>query len=393
MVNITLSAIVPSTIPTEGWKVGYRIKGTTGAYIVPVGSPFMSSPITFTTTDAVGTLYEGYIRRDCGAIESTDYFWVTACNCTGSGYSVTPAGTGCFKIESIPAIVTNSGFCLAPSTNSVYSSYGSRIYNVGFDNIDIMSDPSTVDPSIYGVLTTTPQWANPLSSTTVGPMNREGVWIDNNCDGVRDALIVSSGTLVVGAGYTIYNILGSDDFTNVGAGSNTNGTQFIATGTTPANWTNGSTLGIQKTTIAFTYTNTGAARQVFVGVGGDNQFKIVVNGTVVADTGTISGDKQFKLWHLLPVTLNGGDNFFNVIALGDGSSSDSIAMVVYDNTALQLSAATADSQLSILYKTSNLRGTTYDVATCPDGYNLDTSGGSGTYTCKRTLTKSCNTLT
>jgi len=35
----------------------------------------------------------------------------------------------------------------------------------------------------------------------------------------------------------------SDDFTNVGASSNTNGVKFIATGTTPTSWLAGSTLG------------------------------------------------------------------------------------------------------------------------------------------------------
>lgn len=391
MVRITISSLTPSTPPTDGWKVGYRIKGSTGGYTSPVGSPFTSLPIVFDTLDPAGTLYEGYVKRDCGTTESSDFLWVTACNCTTGGYVVNETGTGCKKVETIPAIVTNSGYCLAPSVNGAYGNFGTRIYNFFSDIVDWLSPMGTTDPSIYADITTAPQWCNPLADSTSGPLNREGVWIDSNCDGNRDALTITSGPLVVGAGYTILNFQAGDNFTNVGAASNTNGIQFVATGTTPTNWTNGTTLGIQKTTLAFIFNNTGIARTIYVGVGGDNQFKLVVNGTVIADTGTVFDNKQFKIWHIFPITIGVGINYFNVIALGDGSPSDSIGMVIYDNTPAQLIAATNDSQLNILYKTSTLRGTTYDVATCQDGYNLDTSGGSGSYVCTRVLEKVCNT--
>jgi hypothetical protein len=55
---------------------------------------------------------------------------------------------------------------------------------------------------------------------------------------------IDTGTLTVGVTYTISNYIGSDDFTNVGAPSNTVGVSFVATGTTPANWSSASTLGL-----------------------------------------------------------------------------------------------------------------------------------------------------
>lgn len=392
MVQITLSNPTPNTVPANGWKVGYRIKGSTGAYITPTNSPFTTFPIVFQTTDPAGTLYEGYIKRDCGSLESTVFLWQTSCNCTTSGYVVDELGTGCKKTESIPAMVTNSNFCLAPSVNAVYSSYGSRVYNFGFTLSDIIANPGTVNPNINMELSATPQWNNPTSDPTIGPMNREGVWVDSNCDGNRDSLTITSGSLVVGATYQMITYNAGDDFTNVG-GTNSSGGTFVATGTTPTRWTNGSIIGVYKTTIAFTFNNTDAARVVYVGIGGDNQFKLQVNSIVIIDTGTTPSDKQFKMWHIIPVNLIVGVNYFNVIAIGDGSINDSIAMVVYDNTLLQLSSATSDTQLNILYKTSSLRGTTYDVATCQSGYNLDSSGGRGNYTCTRVLRKPCNTAT
>lgn len=52
----------------------------------------------------------------------------------------------------------------------------------------------------------------------------------------------TSGLLVVGQFYTITEYIAGDDFTNIGATSNATGQTFTATGTTPAAWTNSSTV-------------------------------------------------------------------------------------------------------------------------------------------------------
>jgi len=52
----------------------------------------------------------------------------------------------------------------------------------------------------------------------------------------------TSGFLITGRAYRILTYVATDDFTNVGAGSNASGVVFTATGTTPTNWTNGSTV-------------------------------------------------------------------------------------------------------------------------------------------------------
>jgi hypothetical protein len=53
---------------------------------------------------------------------------------------------------------------------------------------------------------------------------------------------ITSGPLTVGGFYIISTGNAGDNFTNVGAANNNTGTTFIATGTTPAVWTNGSVL-------------------------------------------------------------------------------------------------------------------------------------------------------
>lgn len=57
---------------------------------------------------------------------------------------------------------------------------------------------------------------------------------------------LSSGTITSGARYTIGVYVAGDDFTNVGASSNASGVTFVATGTTPTTWTNGSILRQQN---------------------------------------------------------------------------------------------------------------------------------------------------
>lgn len=52
----------------------------------------------------------------------------------------------------------------------------------------------------------------------------------------------TSGLLTIGKTYKITSYVAGDDFTNVGAASNTTGVVFTATGTTPTTWTNASTL-------------------------------------------------------------------------------------------------------------------------------------------------------
>jgi hypothetical protein len=421
MVEVTISSLTPSTVPTDGWLVRYRIKGTTGGYTTPVGSPYTSLPIVFSTTDAAGTLYEIQVAKDCGTIDS-DWFDVsTPCDCTTAGYTPT-IDDDCRKTTTIDATVSNSGFCLVASTNAVYSSYSSRIYNPTFTNSTLFLPPSTSSADIYGEMTLDPQWANLASSVIAGPLNRNGVWVDSDCDGNKDALgsgidvitILTGGSGYANGSYSNVPILGGS-----GSGATAN---FIVSGgivtivneaSAGSGYVAGESISVDDSligggtgftmevgsvgptslTVSFMYNNVGVARRIFIGVGADNQFKVIVNGVVKADTGTTGSLMQFRMWHIIPVDIVTGINLFNVVAIGDGTFNDAVGMVGYDNTAAEIYAATSDSGLNILFQTSTLRGTTFDVATCPDDYSLDSSGGSGSYTCVKIEIKPCNTAT
>lgn len=61
-------------------------------------------------------------------------------------------------------------------------------------------------------------------------------------DVVTSLAAVTSGTLVDRKRYRILSYVAGDNFTNIGASSNASGVEFIATGSTPTTWTNGSSL-------------------------------------------------------------------------------------------------------------------------------------------------------
>lgn len=248
-----------------------------------------------------------------------------------AGYTLSQDGTFCYQEQTQPPTITNSGYCVAPSQNGAYSNYFTRIYNPGFSqsSLSLFSAPPA---DIFAEFAADFQWSNTVVNATQGPMNRDGVWIDSDCDGNKDALAANS-----------------------------------------------------QVTFAFAYNNTGPARTVYVGIAGDNLFELKVNNNTIAQATNAAIPEHFRIWHVIPVQINNGINYFNFIGTGDGGVNDSLAAVIYDNTPAQIQAATNDSQLNILFHSGQLIGTTIQVATCPAGWNLDTSGGPGNYICRRII--------
>lgn len=76
-------------------------------------------------------------------------------------------------------------------------------------------------------------------------------FIDTDLFDVSKHVTQTSGVLEVGVSYTIITFVAGDNFTNVG-GTNVTGNVFVATGTTPTTYTNGSTLA-HYVTQSYTY--------------------------------------------------------------------------------------------------------------------------------------------
>lgn len=336
MATLTIAFIPLATPPSAGYVVTYRIRGSSGAYTTVLPAP-TTSPVVITGL-ATSTEYEGTIGAHCDTEFGVIVNFIT-CTCP-SGFSVIGNNVFCQKIEYVTPTVTHSGYCLAPSTNNVYTQLETRIYNPGFSYSSINSfTPPSGD--IYAILTTPTIWKNSLGNSSDGPMNKCAVWIDSDCNGIKDSLSV--------------------------------GTQ---------------------TTLAAIFNNFGISRTIYIGIGGDNQFVLKVNSIIIANSpitldGSHNGDRNFKCWHIFPVTVVPGINDINVVGTGDGSSVDSIGMTIYDNTAPQLLAAITNTDLNIAFSSESLRGNHIDIATCAAGYSLDTSGGSGFYTCRKITDAPC----
>lgn len=104
--------------------------------------------------------------------------------------------------------------------------------------------------------------------------------IDLNQSGGNDVNSLQGGPLIVGVTYEITNYIEGDDFTNVGALDNSNGTRFVATGVNPAEWSNESDL---------TYNN-GAPSLIVL-----NQNEITANGWAPITALTFSADGSYVM--------------------------------------------------------------------------------------------------
>jgi hypothetical protein len=78
------------------------------------------------------------------------------------------------------------------------------------------------------------------------PLNSAVMLLGGSAQAFQKIEEFTGGTLVVGQQYFIKTYVATDDFTNVGASSNATNIAFVAAGTTPTDWTNGSTLATRS---------------------------------------------------------------------------------------------------------------------------------------------------
>lgn len=139
-----------------------------------------------------------------------------------------------------------------------------------------------------------------------------------------------------------------------------------------------------------------ASHTYYIGIAGDNQAQIIVDGdTIVSQSQTaISGqggfwnnvDRTFKVWHIFPVPLDSGLRIIDLKGWNSGSVA-SFGAEIYDNTAAEIANATSYDDLRIVFSSRDFRNHTFTpgVSTqyvCPSGLVLDSS--TGTYTCRDT---------
>lgn len=141
------------------------------------------------------------------------------------------------------------------------------------------------------------------------------------------------------------------------------------------------------------------SKQYYVGIGGDNRCRIVIDGAVVVDQDVSAlatqygADAQiaFKVWHVYPVTLSSGPHIIELIGHND-SSSAALGAEIYNNAAAELISATSYADLTLVFSTKDYIGQPVQLGTdglgytCPSGYSL--AACHDPYVCRKILTTS-----
>ena len=247
--------------------------------------------------------------------------------CPGLGWEPYDAQS-CYRINVTGATPPSSTINLAPHDVNVYSEFGSRFYTTGFPTSGIGTVQVELGTPIVGGVYTNPTWSNPNSLTTEGPLNRCAIWTD----------------------------------------------PFAST---PIN-----------TWIGFSDCLTGitATKTYYVGIGADNEFRLVLDGVEILNTvGNVWTDQQFKWWHVYPVEIGAGDHTLELYGLNLGSDAG-FGCEIYDNTLEDLTGFTSYSQINVIYTNSgetqctivqDLSGNYLSSGfTCPSGYVYSTCSGS-----------------
>jgi hypothetical protein len=218
------------------------------------------------------------------------------CTCP-EGYSVTNDGLGCYKVTTTSATSVDTKQPGTGAGNGAYGDFGVVMYNVNDYNLN--------GSSISGTYAYDGRYFGTNANMTVSElfwsnrMNYNGVWVSGNSTYV--------GTL-----------------------------SFC-------------------TTINVTTT-----KVYYIGVAGDNEITVKVNGTTIVDQpaggtpvgGTTSPTNNFKYWHVYPYTLNAGPNIVELSNYNAGSVGD-YAAEIYDNTLSELTGATSASSINIIFSTGD----------------------------------------
>ena len=312
------------------------------ATVNPSGVIISPSPYEFTTEGSTVQDIDVRAINDCDAgFTVTKVFNGLDMCCPGGGYVLSPDGLQCSLTETTAPTVTQSGVCVACSRLSPEYGFAGTKFWSAFNYSGDLSDSNFT-------LLNTPYWAGnpagsgstspcgdttPVPGSPPSPVNRQGVWVDSNCDGVKNSL--SAGAA-----------------------------------------------------LQFTWViNSPVAQTVYVGLAGDNNFTLLLNGVAIAARSTGAGTSNFNFLYLFPIQLISGTNYIGASFVGDGSVNDMGCMIIIDNDPASIPGITDDNQIQYLFQTSQMIGAEpIDIASCPPTYVLDTSGGSGNYTCIRVTT-------
>lgn len=343
MATLTLNFTNASPAPANGYRVKYRLKGTSDVYTTLSPSP-SASPAIITGINEANN-YEGTIESDCGGGLFSSVATFSTCTCP-SGYSRNPENTGCFIVDTVAATPPTGGVAKTTQavTNAAYTTCGTYIYSPGYN---VNGTGTSTQVSLSNGF-----WKNGAggcvdSTTTEGPLNRSGLWVINTNPSDADNQRI---------GFSVC-------------------------------------LDLDETT---TY---------YIGIAGDNLPTIKIDGVTIINMDTTAMIGQyggnaavtFKIWHVYPITLSSGPHNVELTCMNITSVA-SLGAEVYKLTSSALAAKTSYADFAtgeLVFSTKDFRGMQAQLGSggsgysCPSGYALSTCG-AGTPVCNRITTANCS---
>lgn len=214
-----------------------------------------------------------------------------------------------------PTII-NADYCTAPSWNTAYLTTA-VVHHPTYSPNYALDGADRVEKSFASF----PQY-QPIYYWFMSAAPFRSVWVDSDCNGVKDAL--SAGSQV--------------------------------------------TIGK-----SFTFTED---QIVTVGIFGDNQFQVSYDGEIIVSTPDLGPTfhTPFNRFHLFEIQVTKGNHYFAFTGTGDGSVNDSLGVVLYNHTVAEL-LNDADplqrNEWDVLYSSEDSLSESVDIVVCPDGYSYD----------------------
>jgi hypothetical protein len=316
MATLTISFIPTSPAPINGYRVRYRVKGSSSAYTQMVPNA-TSSPVTITGLDNVE--YEGAIDADCGSGTFSSPVLFQTCTCP-TGYTMNVDNSYCYNLSTVAATPPSGGTPQnsVAATGISYGTCGTFIYS----SYNLNGTGTSSQIPVGNVF-----WRNGGTcvdnNTTDGPLNRTGLWALSA--GVNQDI-----------GFSICLTLPATKVYYIGMGCDNYGTIRL----------DGQTI-IQQDE---------AALGIQYGVG------------------TLA---TFKIWHVYPITIPAGSHTLELVG-HNVSAGASFGAELYNATSADLIAATSyvDLGAKLIFSTKDYIGQPLQIGSagvgyvCPSGYAL-----------------------
>jgi hypothetical protein len=118
------------------------------------------------------------------------------------------------------------------------------------------------------------------------------------------------------------------------------------------------------------------AKEYYLGIGADNDFRVFVDGNLTYYSLSDGNSENFKLWHIFPLFLSVGNHTLRFEAINYGGPA-SFGAELYNNTLIQIGAATGYAGLDTLFSTANMVGqhfTSGDTSCAPNSVLVNVNG-------------------